>query len=138
MKTTLKIFIIHLIVVLLTVVFVTCIAFSSGPNGNINDEACLVWAAFLLFDFPCSIIVMVTSGPGVVGVPEFVRGGGFFVSEILWPGMVFQVVGTINWVLIMMLYRRIVGSPAQPEDNNGYPHPNPPPRAGEGSAKQPY
>ena len=89
-----KVFIRHLI----PVVLVACLIALSG-----SGEAELAWALFLLLDFPLSIIVMITSGPMVVGVPVVFQDYGWFFCSVIWPATVFQVIGTINWIALLYL-----------------------------------
>jgi hypothetical protein len=95
------VFILHLIGVILIGVCIVLCQTGSGPF-----EAPFLWAIFLLIDFPCSIIVFVTGGVSVVGIPEYYIGN-WFVCDVLWPSVVFQFVGTINWFLILGVYHFI-------------------------------
>jgi len=100
----LKIFVIHLILVIIvggSIYYDTI--YHSG-----SDESLLLWAVFLAIDFPMSIIVMITSGPSVVGVPRFLLSyfhGSLIFRDVIWPGLVFQVVGVCNWILLIYLYK---------------------------------
>ena len=72
-----------------------------------TGEASLIWILFLVIDFPSSIIVFITSGPGVVGLPWFIDAKNHVMSDVVWPGLVFQIVGTMNWFLIYFAVRRL-------------------------------
>lgn len=78
------------------------------------DESDFTWIILLILDFPLSLIVLFTSGPAVVSMPEFLNPvsrffnfSGIFPSsafrDIIWPAIVFQIVGTANWMLIFFV-----------------------------------
>ena len=68
---------------------------------------------FLVSDFPASIILVVSgiyfgAVYGVVGVPEFLDdyfGGHWLLVDVIWPALVFQIIGTINWTMLIYLLR---------------------------------
>jgi len=98
------IFFIHI----LLVIVVSGIVIYSEKYFSPSSEGRLLWAMFLLLDFPMSIIVMVTSGPGVVGEPECLEPyfrRSWFLCDVIWPGMIFQVIGSLNWIFLVYLYR---------------------------------
>ncbi|MDR0336405.1 MAG: hypothetical protein LBI18_04875 [Planctomycetaceae bacterium] len=72
-------------------------------------EAPLLWAIFLLIDFPILILVMITtSGQTVVSIsiPFYcgVSEKNWQFNDVIWSGLVFQFIGTINWLLLKMFY----------------------------------
>jgi hypothetical protein len=75
-------------------------------------EAPLLWAAFLLIDFPASIIVIMVglkygSLYGPFGVPQFLcdyYNEHWLIISVIWPAIVFQLVGTVNWTICLWLY----------------------------------
>ncbi len=93
---------IHLVLVLLISWSVTDSHYHCNP-----DESFVLWAFFLFLDFPCSIVIMVTSGPCVVSIPNWLFRYGWFVTEVIWPALVCQVVGMVNWTIIIMLLKKI-------------------------------
>ena len=113
----------HLLLVLL---FCALMIYTHLVNPG-NPEANLAWMVFLGIDFPVSIIVFATSGASVVSVPIWVNdlwlsmvgsAGGdasgdlwllydCLLYDVLWPGFVFQVVGTVNWVLIVSVLLKV-------------------------------
>ena len=78
-------------------------------QGNLSDrgEASLGWMIFLAVDFPASILVMITSGASIVSVPECFMKNGIVFRDVIWPGIVFQVLGTINWFVIVCFWKQI-------------------------------
>ena len=99
-----KIFLIHFFLV---VIVCGSMIHANKYNPETAGEASLMWATFLLLDFPMSIIVMLTSGPGVVGIPKLLASYSrdWFFTDVIWPGLVFQIVGVINWILLIYLFK---------------------------------
>jgi hypothetical protein len=88
------------------------------------SETWLLWAIFLVLDFPASIIVLVTSGPCVVGIPVWLDElwhnppgtHHLLLHDVLWPGLVFQFVGTVNWTILLWLYFWLYKNKNQPAE----------------------
>jgi len=98
------IFVVHLVFVVLIGCLVLEKVFYETPYYT--GEASLGWMVFLVIDFPASVIVMITSGPGVVGLPWFIGERNHVVGDVIWPGIVFQIIGTVNWFLIYFVVCR--------------------------------
>ncbi len=102
-KTVAKIFLAHLFLVTVTCLWIIYSKFSLPES----DESFFIWATFLVIDFPVSIVVMLTSGPNVVSVPQWIRAyfQGWIFVDLIWPAIVFLVIGTMNWVALIYLYK---------------------------------
>jgi hypothetical protein len=97
----LKIFVAHLVLVIAACGFIIYTKFVCSPP----DESFLTWGIFLLIDFPMSVFVLLTSAPAVVSYPEWLKlyFRGWVFQELIWPGLVFQIVGTINWIALFYI-----------------------------------
>ena len=104
LKIFAAVFIVHLVLILLTC-WIVYSAINNDPNYM--GEASLIWQFFLGIDFPASIPVMFTSGAAVVSVPESLLNRGVVFCDVIWPGFVFQILGTINWFCIIYFWPQI-------------------------------
>lgn len=102
--TVTNVFLVHLFLVIIVCFYIVGSEFYFPQQ---SDEVFLVWAIFLVVDFPTSIIVLLTSGPTVVSIPKWISiyYHGKFFSELVWPAVIFQIVGTINWITLIYLYK---------------------------------
>lgn len=94
-----KTFIVHIVLVIIASGLVIYTKTFYAPP----DESFFVWAVFLLIDFPSSIVIMLTSGPTVVSLPEYL-GSDFrhwIFEDVVWPGLCFLVIGTFNWTFLL-------------------------------------
>ena len=97
------IFSVHLFLVVGMCTSVYC----SKIYGSEPYEAPLDWMLFVIIDFPMSSFVLITAGHDVVSVPAAfgVDETDWFFRDVLWPGIIFQIIGTINWVILFYLCR---------------------------------
>ena len=104
----LRVFLFHLFIVLLMCMFLVFDKHFTPPPY----ESPLLWAAFMLIDFPASIVVFITSGRyGVVGIPQFFCDyfdSHWLIIHVIWPAAVFQLVGTVNWTVLIWILRIVM------------------------------
>jgi hypothetical protein len=90
------------LVILISVFIVYCKIFQPGPY-----EAPLIWGLLTFIDFPLSLVLVFTAGYCSVGVPFFfhISEQNWVFFDILWPSVVFQLVGTTNWILVVVFLK---------------------------------
>ena len=89
-------FVIHLIPVLF-------VLFSIARTG----EAVMLWLLFLFIDFPLAwLYIPVTLFVEPLFRPDIIRCPTFW--NVTFPAIFFQIVGTINWVIIVLFLRWLV------------------------------
>ena len=90
------VFVLHLFPVIY--VLGVCIAFPEGVMG---------WFLFLMIDFPLGWLFL--PAMGLLDLCTPLEKVWFEVENIVFPAVFFQIVGTINWVIIVLCLR-VVGS----------------------------
>ncbi|MDO4575978.1 MAG: hypothetical protein Q4D98_12275 [Planctomycetia bacterium] len=92
MRRCVKIFLIHFWFVLL---LVTRLFYDHFHADSIETE--VWWSVFLIADFPLSTLLLLPQEPLLLSIPE---SQAWFFIDILLPAVVFQIVGTCNWLLL--------------------------------------
>lgn len=97
------VFWVHLVPILLICGLVLA---SGWPNAP-HSESGMAWILFFQLDSPLAwMLIPMIDGPTVgywmlvaAGVPR----SWWLIYEVIWPGVLFQIIGTLNWTAIVLL-----------------------------------
>jgi len=70
----------------------------------VENEAVMLWLLFFFLDFPLGFLYLVGAW---MADPVFVWLGAdrSMMNNVVFPAIFFQIVGTINWVIIVLFLR---------------------------------
>ena len=103
-----KIFFIHVMVILLICLGMYRCKFFPYPQSSESYEGILMILTML--DFPLSLIAIPLTGNSIMSTvilwfDSWIPFPDTYLKEILLTGILFQVLGTINWFIIIKLYK---------------------------------
>ncbi len=100
------VFLVHLAPVLLI-----CGAIVHGYlTKDHTGELHFMWIWGVIMDFPLSLLLFFVSGAGIGTAPlEWmgVEHRWWPLHDVIWPGVIFQTVGTLNWLGIVLVVRAL-------------------------------
>ena len=97
------VFFIHLIlVVTLGIIVIT----AYDPSPNAHNEVQEAWLVFTVIDYPTALLFY-PIGALVCSI-GLCPPDNYYLDCVFWPAVTFQLLGTINWVIICEFCRAII------------------------------